>query len=134
MKVWQTEVLNLHKQYVTNVRFTALGNTLRAILNVCFKIVWKRDIPKAPELFIIHISFMWLFWGSLVRGSCHLYLQNSKWHLIMWINVYVICLILETKGYSCSICDIWEVQIAMCDNVRLRKLLTLKLCTGQSKY
>ena len=121
LKVWQTVVLNLHKQYVTNVRFTALGNTLRAILNVCFKIVWKRDIPKAPELFIIHISFMWLFWGSLVWGSCYPYLQISKWYLIMWINVYVICLILEAKDYSCSICDIWEVQIAMCDNVRLQK-------------
>ena len=78
LKVLQTVVLSLDEQYVTNLRFTALENTLRAILNVCFKIVWKRDIPKALELLIIHISFMWLFWGSLVWGSCYLYLQNSK--------------------------------------------------------
>ena len=39
LKVLQTVVLSLDEQYVTNLRFTALENTLRAILNVCFKIV-----------------------------------------------------------------------------------------------
>ena len=39
LKVLQTVVLSLDEQYVTNLRFTAPENTLRAILNVCFKIV-----------------------------------------------------------------------------------------------
>ena len=65
LKVEQLEVLILNGQYVTYLRVQALDNTTRAILKECFKIVAKHDIPKVAVLYIMHISFMWLFWGCI---------------------------------------------------------------------
>ena len=65
LKVEQLEVLILNGQYVTYLRHQALDNTMWPILKEGLKIAAKRDIPKVAVLLIMHISFMWLFWGCI---------------------------------------------------------------------
>ena len=46
--------------------FKVHGNTMGAILKPCLKTEGYSDLSEVVDIIIIWVSFMWLFWGSLL--------------------------------------------------------------------